>query len=239
LKLRFGWGKTGNQKIGKYNAYTTYRSDIYHAGYPIDGNQVTPTIGYDASAFGNPNAKWESTTSTNIGLDAALLGSKLTFELDIWNRKTTDMLFTTPITFTAGDATAPAFNVGEMTNKGIDFGINYKNSVGDFRYGIGANFSTYRNNVDKLDASPNTRYLGYSSRVPAVTVTQAGLPISSFYGYKVLGIFSLMMKLKLGQLMVTIIRQVNSRLQILMAMVKSRRMTVLLLVIHTRTLRMD
>ncbi|NBB28340.1 TonB-dependent receptor [Cellulophaga sp. BC115SP] len=189
LKLRFGWGKTGNQKIGKYNAYTTYRSDIYHAGYPIDGNQVTPTIGYDASAFGNPNAKWESTTSTNIGLDAALLGSKLTFELDIWNRKTTDMLFTTPITFTAGDATAPAFNVGGMTNKGVDFGVNYKNSVGDFRYGIGANFSTYRNNVDKLDASPNTRYFGYGSRVPAVTVTQAGLPISSFYGYKVLGIF--------------------------------------------------
>jgi TonB-linked SusC/RagA family outer membrane protein len=189
LKLRFGWGKTGNQKIGKYNAYTTYRSDIYHAGYPIDGNQTTPTIGYDASAFGNPNAKWESTTSTNIGLDAALFGSKLTFELDIWNRKTTDMLFTTPITFTAGDATAPAFNVGGMTNKGVDFGVNYKNSVGDFRYGIGANFSTYRNNVDKLDASPNTRYFGYGSRVPAVTVTQAGLPISSFYGYKVLGIF--------------------------------------------------
>ena len=189
LKLRFGWGKTGNQKIGKYNAYTTYRSDIYHAGYPIDGNQVTPTIGYDASAFGNPNAKWESTTSTNVGLDAALFGSKLTFELDIWNRKTTDMLFTTPITFTAGDATAPAFNVGGMTNKGVDFGVNYKNSVGDFRYGIGANISTYRNNVDKLDASPNTRYFGYGSRVPAVTVTQAGLPVSSFYGYKVLGIF--------------------------------------------------
>lgn len=189
LKLRFGWGKTGNQKIGKYNAYTTYRSDIYHAGYPIDGNQTTPTIGYDASAFGNPNAKWESTTSTNIGLDAALFGSKLTFELDIWNRKTTDMLFTTPITFTAGDATAPAFNVGGMTNKGVDFGVNYKNSVGDFRYGIGANFSTYRNNVDKLDASPNTRYFGYGSRVPAVTITQAGLPISSFYGYKVLGLF--------------------------------------------------
>ena len=189
LKLRFGWGKTGNQKIGKYNAYTTYRSDIYHAGYPIDGNQTTPTIGYDASAFGNPNAKWESTTSTNVGLDAALFGSKLTFELDIWNRKTTDMLFTTPITFTAGDATAPAFNVGGMTNKGVDFGVNYKNSVGDFRYGIGANISTYRNNVDKLDASPNTRYFGYGSRVPAVTVTQAGLPVSSFYGYKVLGLF--------------------------------------------------
>lgn len=189
LKLRYGWGKTGNQKIGKYNAYTTYRSDIYHAGYPIDGNQTTPTIGYDASAFGNPNAKWESTISTNVGLDAALFNSKLTFEIDIWNRKTSDMLFTTPITFTAGDASAPAFNVGEMTNKGVDIGLNYKSNVGDLRYSIGANFSTYTNIVDKLDASPNTRYFGYGSRVPAVTLTQAGLPISSFYGYKVLGIF--------------------------------------------------
>jgi len=189
LKLRFGWGKTGNQKIGDYNAYTTYRSDIFHAGYPIDGSQITPTIGYDAQRFGNPNAKWETTTSTNFGLDAALLNSKLTFELDFWTRTTSDMLFTVPITFTAGDASAPALNVGQMTNKGIDFGLNYKNSIKDFRYSIGANISSYRNNVDKLDASQNTRYFGNSSRVPALTLTQAGLPISSFFGYKVLGIF--------------------------------------------------
>ena len=189
LKLRFGYGKTGNQKIGDYNSYTTYRSDIFHAGYPIDGNQITPSIGYDAQAFGNPNAKWETTTTTNIGLDGALFNSKLTFELDIWNRVTSDMLFTVPITFTAGDANAPALNVGQMTNKGIDFGLNYKSTVGDFRYSIGANISTYKNNVDKLDASPNTKFFGYGSRVPAVTLTQAGYPISSFFGYKVLGIF--------------------------------------------------
>ena len=189
MKLRFGWGKTGNQKIGNYNAYTTYRSDIFHAGYPIDGSQTTPSIGYDANAFGNPNAKWEATTSTNIGLDVAMFANKLNFEFDVWNRVTTDMLFTTPITFTAGDASAPAFNVGKMTNKGLDLGANYKNSIAGLRYGISANLSTYKNNVDKLDASPNTRYFGYGSRVPAVTLTQAGLPISSFYGYNVLGIF--------------------------------------------------
>jgi hypothetical protein len=99
------------------------------------------------------------------------------------------MLFTTPITFAAGDARAPSFNVGQMTNKGVDLGISYRNNIGDFRYNISGNISTYRNNVDKLDASPNTRFFGYGSRVPAVTVTQAGLPVSSFYGYKVLGIF--------------------------------------------------
>jgi TonB-dependent starch-binding outer membrane protein SusC len=189
LKLRFGWGKTGNQKIGDYNAFTTYRSDIFHAGYPLDGNQVTPAIGYDASAFGNPQAKWEATTSTNLGLDASLLKGKLNFELDIWNRVTTDMLFKVPLTFTAGDANNPAFNVGQMTNSGIDFGINFKESAGPFNYSISANISQYKNNVDKLDASPNTRFFGDGSRVPAVTLTQAGLPISSFYGYVVEGIF--------------------------------------------------
>lgn len=189
LKLRFGYGKTGNQKIGDYNSFTTYRSDIYHAGYPIDGNQITPSIGYDAQAFGNPNAKWETTTTANIGLDGALFNSKLTFELDIWNRVTSDMLFTVPITFTAGDASAPALNVGQMTNKGIDFGLNYKSTVGDFRYSVGANISSYKNNVDKLTASSNTRYFGDVSRVPAATITQAGSPLSSFFGYKILGIF--------------------------------------------------
>ncbi|SKB55430.1 SusC/RagA family TonB-linked outer membrane protein [Dyadobacter psychrophilus] len=191
LKIRYGWGRTGNQKIGDYNAFTTYRADIFHAGYPIDGSPSQPTIGYDASSFGNPNAKWETTTSNNLGLDATFLNDALTFEIDFWNRKTADMLFSTPITFTAGDANAPSFNVGAMTNKGIDLGISYRNTLlkGDFRYGLSMNYSMYRNTVDKLDESANTKYFGAGSRVPAVTLTQAGLPLSSYYGYKVLGIF--------------------------------------------------
>ena len=190
LKLRFGYGQTGNQKIGDYNAFTTYRADIFHAGYPIDGSSSSPRIGYDTQAYGNPKAKWETTTSSNLGIDASLFKSKLAVEIDFWTRKTTDMLFTIPNTFTAGDANAAAFNVGAMTNKGVDIGLNYRNSTtGGIRYSIGANYSTYRNTVDKLDESPTTKYFGNSSRVPAVTLTQAGLPISSFFGYKVLGIF--------------------------------------------------
>ncbi|NIJ51914.1 SusC/RagA family TonB-linked outer membrane protein [Dyadobacter arcticus] len=191
LKIRYGWGRTGNQKIGDYNAFTTYRADIFHAGYPIDGSGSQPTIGYDASSFGNPKAKWETTTSNNLGLDATFLNDALTFEIDFWNRKTADMLFSTPITFTAGDASAPSFNVGAMTNKGIDLGIGYRNTLmkGDLRYGVSMNYSMYRNTVDKLDESDATKYFGSGSRVPAVTLTQAGLPLSTYYGYQVLGIF--------------------------------------------------
>ncbi|WP_461100182.1 SusC/RagA family TonB-linked outer membrane protein [Spirosoma luteolum] len=189
MKIRVGYGLTGNQAIGDYNAYTTYQSDTFHSGYPINGDQSTAAAGFDILRFGNPNAKWESTASTNLGFDLALVSNKLDISFDVWSRKTTDMLFTTPFTFTAGDAGIPAYNVGSMQNRGIDLAIGYKDRVGNFRYGASLNFATYRNKVLKLDESENTRYFGYGSRVPAVTVTQAGLPISSFYGYKVLGIF--------------------------------------------------
>lgn len=191
MKLRYGWGKTGNQAIGDYNAYTTYRSNIFNAGYPIDGSTSNPTIGFDAQRFGNPNARWETTTSNNLGLDILMFGDKVNFEFDVWQRVTSDMLFQIPITFTAGDAGAPSSNVGQITNKGIDLNLGYKNTArgGDLRYSVSANFSTYRNNVDKLDENDGTRFFGFGSRVPAVTLTQAGLPLSSYYGFNVLGIF--------------------------------------------------
>ena len=73
----------------------------------------------------------------------------------------------------------------------MDLAISYRDQVGAFRYNVSGNIATYRNKVLKLDESANTQYFGYSSRVPGggVTVTQAGLPISSFFGYQVLGIF--------------------------------------------------
>lgn len=191
MKLRYGWGKTGNQLIGDYNAYNTYKSTIFNAGYPIDGTPTGPTVGFDALQFGNPDAKWETTTSNNLGLDVEMLDGKIFFELDLWNRKTTDMLFQPPISYGHGDAEAPYFNVGAMTNKGIDINLGYKNEAydGDFRYGISANYSLYRNKIDKLDESDDAVLFGRSSRVPSLTISKAGIPLSSFYGYKVLGIF--------------------------------------------------
>jgi TonB-linked SusC/RagA family outer membrane protein len=188
FKLRYGWGQTGNQEIGDYNAYTAFRFTSFNSAYPIDGSSTSAALGFDASQFGNPNAKWETTTSNNIGFDASMLDRKLSVELDLWNRRTTDLLLNVPIAYSAGDAGAPALNVGEVLNKGFDLGISYGDQKGDFGYSIAANISQYKNEIIKLDEF-DTPVFGNNSRVPAVTITQVGSPISMFYGFQVDGIF--------------------------------------------------
>lgn len=74
LKVRAGWGKTGNQLIPNvYNAYTLYTADPANNGYDISGSGTSVSAGFDLTQFGNANGKWETTTSTNIGFDASLL----------------------------------------------------------------------------------------------------------------------------------------------------------------------
>ena len=188
LKFRYGWGKTGNQSIGDYNAYTQFRSASYNSGYPIDGSSSSATLGYDPKQFGNPNAKWEATVSNNFGFDASLFDQAISIEFDLWNRTTTDLLLTIPVVYSAGDARAPAVNVGEMYNEGIDFAMDWTKDLGELKLTLGGNISTYRNEIIKLDEF-DTPIFGSNRRVPALTRTSVGDPISSIYGFQVLGIF--------------------------------------------------
>ena len=188
FKLRYGWGQTGNQEIGDYNGYTQFTAGAFQASYPIDGNSGANTPGFAASQLGNPNARWETTTSNNIGFDSYMFDSRLSFEFDLWNRTTSDLLLNVPIPYSAGDAGAPAVNIGEMYNEGIDVNLNWSDQIGDFGYSIGGNFSTYRNEIIKLDDG-DTPIFGQSRRVPSLTITEVGSPISMFYGFQVEGIF--------------------------------------------------
>jgi TonB-linked SusC/RagA family outer membrane protein len=189
MKLRYGWGQTGNQEIGDYNAFTTYRSDIVTGGYPIDGSTSSPTIGFQPGQFGNPNAKWETTTSNNVGLDMVMFNNKFTFGLDVWDRVITDMLLPAQPTFTAGQASPPSVNVGGNTSKGFDIALGYNGQIGDdFTFSVNGNLSAYTTEVDAL-SSPGERIFGRNERISAITVTEAGSPISSYFGYQVLGIF--------------------------------------------------
>jgi hypothetical protein len=148
-------------------------------------------IGYDRNQFGNANAKWETTSSTNIGFDAALLGGRFDVIFDWYTRSTTDMLFPVEVPLTQGIANNPFVNIGEMNNKGVDVGLNYNGTAlsNQLKFTIGTNFSTYRNNVVKTNGDPNTIYTGFGLRIPAVTATRQGTPLSSFYGYTIDGIF--------------------------------------------------
>lgn len=188
FKLRAAWGQTGNQEIGNYNRFGIFGTNAAQNFYDLSGVNTSSIQGYDRTQFANPNAKWETTTSTDIGFDAVVLKGRMDVNFDWFNRTTSDMLFRPDVQRTQGMATVPFQNIGSMRNKGVELGLNYNGSAGkDFTYSVGANISTYRNEVINLTGDPATQYFGFTTRLPAMSVTQAGYPIGSFYGYTIDG----------------------------------------------------
>lgn len=192
-KLRVGWGKTGNQEIGNYNSLTIFALNPATSFYDINGTRTSALPGYELTQFGNARAKWETTTSTNIGIDATLISNKIDFSFDWYTRETTDMLFPVPAPLTSGVATVPFQNIGSMRNRGIDLALTYNGSAlaNDLTYSVGGNFSAYRNVVTKTTGDPATQYFGLNDeRIQNFVVTQQDYPISSFFGYTINGVFN-------------------------------------------------
>lgn len=192
LKLRGGWGQTGNQEIPSlYNAFTLFLPSPTDNSYDITGSGKSIVPGFDLELFGNPAGKWETNTSTNIGFDAYFLNNSLEVVFDWYDRRTTDMLVRDNYQATQGEATVPFINIGEIKNTGIDVGITYRGQAmgGDFRYDVGVNFSQYTNEVLKINNNPNQIIFGFSTRIPPMSATTVGRPIASYYGYYVDGIF--------------------------------------------------
>lgn len=191
-KLRVGWGQTGNQEIGYYNFSTIYSTNPITSFYDLNGSRTSAIPGYELTQFGDANAKWETTTSTNIGLDVTLLSGKFDFGIDWYNRITSDMLFPVAPPLTSGVAIAPFRNIGSMRNRGVDLSLGYNGQSlgGDLTYSVDGNFSTYRNVVTKTTGDANTQFFGINDeRIQNFVVTQQNHPISSFFGYTIDGIF--------------------------------------------------
>jgi TonB-linked SusC/RagA family outer membrane protein len=194
FKIRIGWGQTGNQDIGVYNVYKTYGVDLTSASYDIYGHQNNPNslaVGYNSIVFGNPEVKWEKTTTANLGLNLSFLNTRFNIDFDIYRRETSDMLMIKKYPSTRGTAEYPWENIGDVLNEGIDMGIFYQSpEYGIFNWSIGANVSFYRNEVIRLSDSTE---LIYGWRIPPgvnTHITQEGYPIGCFYGYNVLGVFN-------------------------------------------------
>jgi hypothetical protein len=120
-----------------------------------------------------------------------MLDNTLNFSLDVWQRKTTDMLFQEPIPNVLGVPQAPYVNIGEMKNKGFDIELGYNNTAmnGDFRYNITATASHYSNEITKLSGDPNRTVDAGSLRQMTYTRYATGTAFPEFYGYIVDGIF--------------------------------------------------
>jgi TonB-linked SusC/RagA family outer membrane protein len=194
LKLRASWGQMGNQRILPSNAYDAFTGAVGSSGYDINGTSNSTAQGFQQSFVGNPDGKWETNTTTNIGFDATLFGGRTEVILEWYNKSTSDLLFRLPNLATAGAGAAsnPAFyNVASMKNTGIDLLITQRNLLGNkskFNIDGTFTFTTYTNEITKI-AEGLDFYDTRSSRIGNWIRNQRGYSLSSFYGYQVAGLF--------------------------------------------------
>lgn len=146
LKLRLSWGRLGNNVTdGEYDYQAFYGA----VKYPLNGILQTALR---PKKLANALLKWENTSVANLGLDAAFLNSRLTAEMDFYHKVTDGILTTPPIYLTAGDKTAPTRNTAEVTNKGFELTLGWKDKIGEVSYRVTGNFAYNHNEV--------TRYKG-------------------------------------------------------------------------------
>ncbi len=194
LKIRGGWGIMGNSNnVNPNNQYSLYATSVGASSYPIDNGGAAE--GYYRSRIGNPFAKWEKAVTTNIGFDGSFFDGKLDVIFDLWQKDTEDLLFDVPITIMNGAyAAAPSVNVGKMQNKGIDIQIvNRGNIRSDVTYEVTLNGGFLKNEIVEL--APGITYLSGGANEPSYRGispirNQIGRPISSFFGFKTLGLFN-------------------------------------------------
>lgn len=145
LKLRASYGELGNNggdDVGNYEYQSTYGITRYSIG-------GTLMAGLSSTSIANSLLSWESSAVTNIGVDATMLNNRLTAEVEVYNKNTTGILYTPSISLTAGDKTAPRLNIAEMTNKGLEVTVGWKDRVKDFSYSVSANFAYNSSKIDK------------------------------------------------------------------------------------------
>ncbi|WP_341226869.1 SusC/RagA family TonB-linked outer membrane protein [uncultured Arcticibacterium sp.] len=192
LKIRGGYGLMGNSNnVNPANQYNLYAQSISNSGYDINGTNSGIVNGFRQSRIGNPDAKWETSVTKNIGFDGSFLKGKLDIVLDVWQKDTRDLLYTLPITQTAGSASPPSVNIGTMVNKGIDFLISTKGDITqeigfelDLSGGFLDNEITYIADGQTYLTDVNPGFRGVNP-----IRNQLGHSLSSFFGYKVAGLF--------------------------------------------------
>lgn len=183
-KLRFSWGKNGNENIGAFGYLAlTSTGNNYIFG---SGEQLTN--GTKPSILANKDLHWEESVQTDGGIDFGFIGNALTLSIDYYVKRTNGMLMTMPVPTYVGES-KPTGNIGKMDNKGLEFELSYKFKVNEWNFNIGGNASYLKNKL--IDLGNSTGYSNYDSMQGLGTITRAenGQPFPFFYGFKTAGIF--------------------------------------------------
>ncbi|KAF2332558.1 SusC/RagA family TonB-linked outer membrane protein [Flavobacterium daemonense] len=187
IKLRAGWGQTGNNQIG---------NNLYDSNLHLVNSSMGTS--YLPSNTPNKDLKWETQNQTNLGLDFNMFHTKLTATVDVYKKVNKNFLYQVPLpNFLSGGGdyeggvNPPYFNLGSMQNKGIEITLGYTEKFSEnFSWNSSVNFTRYVNEVKDmagLNIVKTMNTLAYNT--VTVSRTQEGLPIGSFIGYEAMGIY--------------------------------------------------
>ena len=194
LKLRASWGRNGNVNI--LSGYP-YAATIGLNGqwYQYDPSTGTGDLTYGSGPTDMPNdkLKWETSEQIDLGLDARFLNDRLSVTIDWYRKMTKDLLVSFAPVPEIGVKSTYA-NAGNVLNSGLEFEFGWKDTIGDFNYGINANFATLHNEVlslhsalDRIDGTVGG-VSGLNNKIR--TSFEAGYPIWYFRGYEYAGVDS-------------------------------------------------
>lgn len=182
-KLRIGWGKTGNNRIGDYDAYSQLNANT-SSGY-VWGPEQNYVPGAYQSNLGVPDLRWETTAQTNIGLDLGFFNQKLEATLDYYHKETSDLLLNAEMAPHAGFDRVQQ-NVGKVQNQGLEVTLNSTNIVTDnFRWTSSFNISFNKNKTLALNQGQEAIYTDpeWNQSYPEYQyITEVGQPVGMMYG---------------------------------------------------------
>jgi TonB-linked SusC/RagA family outer membrane protein len=187
LKLRMGYGVTGNQDIDNFAFLTRAGAAPY-----VWGNSLV--VGNSPVNMGNSRLQWESAKQFNAGVDVSLFKDRVSFVLDYYDKRSEDLLIQIPVPYTASVTENPYVNLGSVRNSGIELSVTTRNLTGKFNWTTDFNISFNKNEV--LDIGRNA--VGEPLKIPGenislpndfVNLTMAGKPVGAFYLYDFTGIW--------------------------------------------------
>jgi TonB-linked SusC/RagA family outer membrane protein len=183
LKLRGGYGRTGNANIG---SFTYVNSIVLNRNY---ASGTTRTFGTQQNGFANPDLTWEKNDQTSVGADIGLLGNRIVLTADYFMRTSKGMLLNKDLPSVVGYASTYKANLGTLQNRGFEFTATTGFSLGEVRWNVNANFSTYKTKVTDLGGPSSLPAVAAINGWNNVYQVKVGDPLGLMYGYTVDGVF--------------------------------------------------
>jgi TonB-linked SusC/RagA family outer membrane protein len=182
LKIRASWGKTGNDNIGNYSSFGRLNPANYAYGGALN-------FGFAPSSPDNPSLTWETTTTTNLGVDFGFLANRITLGIDVYQNNTEDLLLDVPAPSISGFKGSLTLNSGTIQNRGIEFELTSTNiRKSGFTWRTMFNLSRNENEVKSLGYGIKS-IIGQLRSQPT-HITKAGLPIMSYFLYDYVGLYT-------------------------------------------------